>query len=89
MQIVIDIPKDTYVEIMGFAENSPRELNYYERRIAEGIQLPEEYGDLIDANEYLKDIRSHYFDNKTVLRCTEIALQNADVVIPAKKGETT
>ena len=57
------------------------------KAIKEATVLPEPHGDLIDANKYLKDIQSHYFVNKTVLRCTEIALQNADVVIPAKRGE--
>ncbi len=46
------------------------------------VQTP--HGNLIDAKEYENDIRKHYFDNSTVIRCTEIALNNAAPVIEAE-----
>lgn len=54
MQIVIDIPENTYKQIQALARN-----NYFEhdicgnsmRRIANGTPLPKGHGDLKDANK--------------------------------------
>ena len=41
MKIIIDINADDYNEITTDAKNTPRNLTYYERRIAEGTPLCE------------------------------------------------
>lgn len=51
--------------------------------IKNGTPLPKGHGRLIDAGEYENSIRRHYFDNSTVIRCTEIALDNALTIIEA------
>ena len=55
--------------------------------VAEGKVLPKGHDRLIDAREYENSIRKHYFDNSTVIRCTEIALDNAPTIIEADKAE--
>ena len=63
MQIVIDISKDTYDEIMYLAKNTPRDLSCYESIIARGIPLPKGHGRLIDADELKREINQFdYYD---------------------------
>lgn len=59
-----------------------------EKMIATGVPLPKGHGRLIDAREYENSIRKHYFDNSTVIRCTEIVLDNAPTIIEADKEES-
>lgn len=50
-------------------------------------EIPQKHGRLIDAVEYEKDVRKHYFDHNTVIRCTEIALHNAKTIIEAESED--
>lgn len=85
MKIVIDIPEEKYNRIKrGKWEGNPL-ADYIEN----GAPLPETYGRLIDADEYVADVKKHYFDNTTVIRCTEIAIENAPTIIESKQGVTT
>jgi len=88
MQIVIDIPEIDYV----LAHIKDYSSIYTDRHIAEaianGTPLPKGHGRLIDAREYENDIRKHYFDNNTVIRCTEIALDNTPTIIEADRAES-
>ena len=62
-------------------------FNIYELAsyIDKGVALPKGHGRLIDADAYYTDIKNHYFDNATVIRCTEIGLNNALTIIKADK----
>ena len=84
MQIVIDIDETIYNSIKIGMRNRDEVENIMEQ-IEKGTPLPKNHGRLIDADAYEKDIRKHYFDNATVIRCTEIGLQNAPTVIEADK----
>ena len=85
MKIIIDLPEARYKDIQRIA--SVQLENYHfktaEQIIANGTPLPKGHGRLIDAREYENSIRKHYFDNSTVIRCTEIALDNAPTIIEA------
>ena len=83
MQIVIEIPDNyDFSKIQNGSIASKIILN----AVANGTPLPKGYGRLIDAREYENSIRKHYFDNATVIRCTEIALGNAPTIIEADKA---
>ena len=83
MQIVIDIDEEDYKRIQDTSDvfNSLTSRTY--SAIRNGTPLPKGHGRLIDAGEYENGIRKHYFDNSTVIRCTEIALDNAPTIIDA------
>lgn len=83
MHIVIEIPDKLYKSILNMEVGICR--NTLIKAITLGTPLPKGHGDLIDAREYENSIRKHYFDNSTVIRCTEIALDNAPTIIPAEK----
>ena len=80
-EIIIKIPEDKYDRLMS---QMKLDRNFSECEITE---LPKEHGKLIDADTYIADIRKHYFDNKTVIRCSEIVLDNIKPIIEATKGE--
>jgi hypothetical protein len=85
MQIVIDIPEYYYKAIKEIpVEQSTADMMI----IRNGTPLPKGHGRLIDAKAYEQDIRKHYFDNSTVIRCTEIALSYAPTIIEADKAES-
>lgn len=89
MQIVIEIEDEYYEEIMKNKDDMDRGYGYA-WNISKGTPLPKEHGRLIDAREYENSIRKHYFDDSIVIRCTEIALDNAPTIIEADsemKGE--
>ena len=52
MQIVIDIPEDTYKKIMGYKEKKLA-LAYVEKAVADGTPIPE-HGRLIDVDSLIK-----------------------------------
>lgn len=87
MQIVIDIPKELYDLIQNKLDFNgdlkQKDIKTLMLAIDDGIPLPKGHGRLIDAREYEQDIRKHYFDNSTVIRCTEIALFYAPTIIEA------
>ncbi len=91
IELVIKMPENTYRRIQALVR-----ADYFEndicgnsmRRIAKGIPLPKGHGRLIDSKKYEQDIRKHYFDNESVIRCTEIALSNAPTIIEADKAES-
>ena len=56
------------------------------QKILNGTPLPKGHDRLIDAKEYENSIRKHYFDNRTVIRCTEIALYSAETIVEADKN---
>lgn len=53
MQIVINIADSVYEDSMYRAKHKPRDMDFLDRRIAEGIVLPKEHGRLIDADAYI------------------------------------
>lgn len=90
MQIVIDLPENEYRWIIKsdetiFANVTSKECML--NAIKNGIPLPKGHGKLFDAREYENSIRKHYFDNATVIRCTEIALGDAQTILEADKEE--
>lgn len=85
IELVIKIPKEIYRYIMEQMREDGMSDDYFERLIQNGVPLPEDHGRLIDADAYYKDIKNHYFDDATVIRCTEIALYNAPTIIEADK----
>lgn len=84
MHIVIDIPEEKYDVMKSHYNTFPAEMREWGLgSIRNGTPLPKGHGRLIDANEYVADIKKHYFDNNTVIRCTEIAIDNAPTIIEA------
>ena len=85
MRIVIEIP-DNYD--LSKIQNGSIASKIILNAVANGKPLPKGYGRLIDAREYENSIRKHYFDNATVIRCTEIALGNAETIVEADTAES-
>ncbi len=86
MKLVIDIPYGHYLTIKdGHLKDCIKATT---EAIAKGTPLPKGCGRLIDARAYEQSVRKHYFDNRTVIRCTEIALLNAPTIIEADKVES-
>ena len=81
MKLIIDIDEQHF-ELLQMAVMNGMGDNA-QKIIAQGIPLPKGHGRLIDAKAYEQDIRKHYFDNNLVIRCTEIALDNAPTIIEA------
>ena len=50
MKVVIDISEEDYAETMYRKQYSPREMDWTDRVIANGIPLPKGHGRLIDAD---------------------------------------
>ena len=90
MQIVIEIPEELKNKIDNANENNYKtslwgfETTLY-CAIKNGTPLPKRHGKLFDSEAYYADVKKHYFDNATVIRCTEIALNNAPTIIEANK----
>lgn len=82
MKIVIDIPEELF-NIAKDGMLSEIQSMFICGSVTQGTPLPKGHGRLIDAREYENSIRKHYFDNSTVIRCTEIALDNAPTIIEA------
>lgn len=74
MKIVIDIPDKDYERIM-----TSNFVEYYELKIAQGIPLPKEHGDLID-----RDVAYDEFD-KACCSYEGRLLKYIPAVIPADK----
>ena len=87
IELVIKMPKKDYLTYSKLSEKEINELSYYERIIANGTPLPKGHGKLFDGEAYYADIKKHYFDNDTVIRCTELALHNAKPIIEADTEE--
>ena len=84
IELVIKIPewvidKDDYTNYLGCMSEKLYET------LKNGTPLPKGHGRLIEAKAYENNIRNHYFDNRTVIRCTEIALENTPTIIEADK----
>lgn len=87
MQIVIDIPDEMYDWYdNGFPDENDAENLW--QIIKNGTPLPKGHDKLIDAKAYYDDMKKHYFDNTTVMRCTEIGLGCAPTIIEADKVES-
>ena len=86
IKVVIEIPESDYKFLKEKEKKEPSNLNYIARKIVTGTVLPKGHGRLIDAKEYENSIRKHYFDNHTVIRCTEIALYSAETIVEADKN---
>ena len=87
MKVIIEISESDIPKQQDFIEIP---LHFINGEICEAggygfCVLPKGYGRLIDAKAYEQDIRKHYFDNSTVIRCTEITLDNAPTIIEADK----
>lgn len=90
IELVIKLNEDIAQGIIDGENDAPRNIvRSFQATIADAIKngtpLPKGCGRLIDAREYENSIRKHYFDNATVIRCTEIALGNAQTIIEADK----
>lgn len=101
MQLVIDIPENTYKQIQALARN-----NYFEhdicgnsmRRIANGTTLPKGHGDLIDVNRKITvpvyDEQYEEWGEKILTvrealnRWSEEGITIKDVVILSDKSES-
>jgi hypothetical protein len=85
MEVVIDIDKELYDSIqskLNWNEDlQQKDIKTLLLAVDSGVIIPKRHGRLIDAQEYEDNIRKHYFDNKTVIRCTEIALDNTSTII--------
>lgn len=83
MQIVIDIPENTYRQIQALVRNS-----YFDhdicgnsmRRIAKGTPLPKGHGDLVD-----RDAIWHAYDCSEIEYTMINALDDAPTIIEADK----
>ena len=84
MKLIINIPEEKYLYAKNLV-NSGKENNPVVLAIGNGTPLPKGHGRLIDADEFISDIKKHYFDDGTVVRCVEIALDNAPTIIEADK----
>ena len=67
MQIVIDIPEEYYKNLLNNNRFSSEEIPIVSLAVASGIPLPQNHGDLIDANElkasmfcYMGDMTKSY-----------------------------
>lgn len=101
MQIVIDIPKDVYEDILKHSTEIQAEGYIIAGAVLHGIPLPKGHGRLIDA-DYLKDVillHNFHGNNKNIvpyadrrgyrLRQREVdeAIINAPTIIEADKEE--
>lgn len=84
MQIVIDVPDGCYEELCN-ARFPVQDAYRLVAWIMDGTPLPDGHGRLIDAKAYYDNIKKHYFDNTTVMRCTEIGLGCIPTIIEADK----
>ena len=88
IELIIKIPEDVFKRTVFYREF--RDLNDCVttiKALENGTPLPKGHGRLIDAKAYEQDVRKHYFDDSTVIRCAEITLSNAPTIIEADKGE--
>lgn len=83
-EIVIKIP-DEVENRLAFGVTYKDDIRTLLEAMANGKVLPKGHDRLIDAKAYENDIRKHYFDNDTVIRCTEIALSCAKALVEADK----
>lgn len=67
MQIVIDIPKECYKNLLNNNRFSSEEIPIVSLAVASGIPLPKDHGDLIDSNGlkasmacYMRDMTKSY-----------------------------
>ena len=84
MQIVIEIPKEcipTRQDIMDI------QLHFVDRKVVEasgyGFTVLPKHGRLIDTEQAYLDAKKHYFDNDMVMRCIQIAMENAPTILEA------
>ena len=85
IELVIKIPEEEYKNICLMSKDGIGMALY--DWIANGTPLPKGHGKLFDGEAYYADIKKHYFDNDTVIRCTELALHNAKPIIEADTEE--
>lgn len=101
MQIVIDVPTDTYEYIKEGTETSIDESNAI-YAIKHGTVLPEGHGRLIDADAVLQDIeelqKSPWYNNQILPMASlislhegvevvrDICIQKAPTIVEADKG---
>ena len=91
IEVIIKIPEEEYNICLSHAQSLENSIRIHkcfslEYAVIKGILLPKGHGKLIDAKEYENSIRKHYFDNRTVIRCTEIALYSAETIVEADKN---
>ena len=86
VELIVRIPEEAYqllknkgVDWLG--------AEHILHAVANGTPLQKGHGKLIDSEAYYADVKKHYFDNDTVIRCTKIALHNAETVIKADKDK--
>lgn len=89
IELVIKVPEHCLEELKRIELNESNEGVVFHtiKCILNGTPIPKGHGRLIDADAYFADVKKHYFDNDTVMRCTEIALSNAPTIIEADKIE--
>lgn len=71
MQIVIDVNKETYSDIMYRSTNTPWDMDAYDWLIADGTPLPENHGNLKDEMEIIKSLFAYVHGKKTIGQCLD------------------
>ena len=86
MQIVINLDENIYTRLFDNGTLISRADGIViERAIRAGIVLPKGHGRLIDADVLMEDVKKHYFDNRSALRCVEIPVNNAPTILESNK----
>lgn len=97
MQIVIDIPKDIYEEIMAHnreMREGSKSAYYFEGLIQNGIPLSKSHGGLMDIKEFIKSINDwadsidSYEANEEVEIAKTLLQSHARIIVEADKGES-
>jgi len=88
-EIVIRIPEETYNQIVEESKLSPRYLDYFERRVAEGTPLPKGHGRLGDLSKIYVELNEAQIEGTEEYKGLGEAKQivcNAPTIIEAEKG---
>ena len=89
MRIVIDIDEETFNKLPNAELGSNVVIDVLDA-VEEGTPLPKGHGRLVDADKYQAEINRIFpcndSDDLNIRRATEIALNNADIIIEADGG---
>lgn len=93
MQIVIDIPKECYKNLLNNNRFSSEEIPIVSLAVASGIPLPQNHGDLIDTDElkpimlcYMKDMKKS-FKARYVMSVAKGLVDSQKPLVKADKGD--
>lgn len=89
MQIVIDIPKEYYKNLLNNNRFSSEEIPIVSLAVASGIPLPQNHGDLIDTDELKASMLCYIKDNTkshTAKHVMSVAKELVDLQEPVIKA---